>query len=145
MPRVDRAMPKHRSATPLHAAAPAGFTLIEVMVVVTILGLLATLVVQNVVHHAEEARLQKARSDVVTIASAAKLFHAQRGRLPTLAELTTPDAKGDTALEGLLRDPWHHEYRLIPGENQRDHEVRSDGPDGQPGSDDDISSRPPSS
>lgn len=114
------------------------------MVVVTILGLLATLVVQNVVHHAEEARLQKARSDVVTIANAVKLHHAQRGRLPTLAELTAPDAKGDTMLEGLLRDPWEHEYRLLPGNGPRDFEVRSDGPDGQPGSDDDITSRPPS-
>jgi general secretion pathway protein G len=118
----------------------SGFTLVEIMVVVVILGLLATLVVQNVIRHADEARLTKARTDVVAIAQAASLFRAQRGRVPQLADLTARDGDKRPLIADLPRDPWNHDYEIVEGETPGDFVVVSAGPDGAIGSDDDIRS-----
>jgi general secretion pathway protein G len=120
----------------------AGFTLIEIMVVVMILGLLATLVVTSVTDSSDVAREEKARTDVRTLAGAARLYYSQYGRRPAaLADLLEPDAKDRRFLEELPRDPWQHDYVLREGAKPREFEVVSAGQDGQLGSADDISSR----
>ncbi|HLQ38807.1 MAG TPA: type II secretion system protein GspG, partial [Planctomycetota bacterium] len=109
-----------------------GFTLIEVMVVVAILGMLATLVAVNVVPQHANAQLEKARIDLRQIASAAELFRMRQHRLPTLAELGAPDEHGNRALL-LGPDPWGHDYELTAADPLGPVHVRSAGPDGIPG------------
>jgi len=118
-----------------------GFTLVEIMVVVVILGLLATMVAQNVMRAADEARLEKASIDCRQIAGAARMFYAQRGRLPSLAELLAADEKGARYLEEIPRDPWGSDYELRAGDLAGDFEVRSVGKDRCDGGGDDISSK----
>ena len=117
-----------------------GFTLIEIMVVIVILGLLATLVVPNVIGMSDEARIQKAQTDVTAIANAAKIYRSRNARVPTMEDLTTPDEKGFAYLEDVGQDPWDNDYiiREIEGRN---FEVISMGPDGSEGTEDDISSK----
>jgi general secretion pathway protein G len=132
----------HRASHP-RASPGHGFTLIEVMVVVVILGLLATLVVPNVITHTETAKEEKAAADVHTIAGAVRLWHAQHGRFPELAELVRPDGKGKTYLDALSRDPWGGEYVLRIDDGSRTFEVVSAAADRELGSADEISSRTP--
>lgn len=121
----------------------AGFTLIEIMVVILILGLLATVVGPAVLGQSETAKIEKAKSDVLKIHETAELFSIQnKGRVPTMEELVTPDSRtGDTYLRGYTtvpRDPWDNEYRIVAGERRGKFEVQSNGPDGQEGTEDDI-------
>jgi general secretion pathway protein G len=120
-----------------------GFTLIEIMVVIVILGLLATLVVPNVLSMGEDAKKEKARTDVVSIASVAKLYKLNNNKVPTIEDLNTADAKGKTYLENLVKDPWDHDY-VIRELERGNFEVISFGPDGNEGTEDDISSKPAS-
>jgi len=117
-----------------------GFTLIEVMVVVVILGLLATMVTKNVIQQADHAKVQKAAVDCKQIAEAAKLFYLHKGHVPTLEQLRTRDEKGQVCVENLGLDPWDGEYVLRPGEARGELEVRSAGPDRIEGDEDDITS-----
>jgi general secretion pathway protein G len=132
-----------QSRSPTRAARAAGFTLVEIMVVVVILGLLATLVVPNVVSSADEAKETHTATDVRTIAGAVRTYVVKHGRVPELAKLIEPDAKGRTLLESLPRDPWQGEYVLREGPVSGEFEVVSAGPDRTLGTADDISSRPP--
>lgn len=118
-----------------------GFTLIEIMVVVVILGLLATLVVPNVLELGETAKIKKAESDVNAIYQQAKLFKLTNNKSPTMEDLTTPDQKGKTYIENNTKDPWDHDYVIRERERGK-FEVISWGPDGNEGSEDDISSTP---
>jgi len=116
-----------------------GFTLVEIMVVVVILGLLATLVTQNVLGHSDDARIKKAKSDCVTIAGAVELFYVKNSRLPeNIEELTRKDERGNSYLKSYSRDPWDGDYEIQPGENPRDYRVVSAGPDRATGTEDDI-------
>jgi len=118
-----------------------GFTLIEIMVVIVILGLLATLVVPNVIGASEEAKVQKARTDVHNIADAVRMYKIRNNKTPnSIEELTQPDSKGKPFIEDVGKDPWDHEY-VIHDLDRGDFEVISLGPDGNEGTDDDISSK----
>jgi general secretion pathway protein G len=121
--------------------AESGFTLVEIMVVIVILGLLATLVVQNVVGVSDEARVTKAQTDVVTIAGTVKLYRSKKGTLPeNLDVLIQKDEKtGRVWLDSLPKDPWDHDYEIRIGNTPQDWEVVSLGPDGVQ-SEDDITS-----
>ena len=122
--------------------AEAGFTLVEIMVVVVILGLLATLVVQNVMGASDTAREKKALSDVRTIADAVRMYRVKNGKLPdSLDVLATKDEKGGSEIEELPKDPWDHDYILRQGDRPNEFEVISIGPDGSENTDDDISSK----
>jgi general secretion pathway protein G len=131
-----------RHSVPVRAAA-AGFTLVEIMVVIVILGLLATLVVQNVVGASDTARAQTAKSNCVGIANNVRLYRTTKGRLPdNLEVLTSPDEKGKAwYMESLPKDPWDRDYELRQGNTPDDWEVISLGPDGLAGTEDDISNR----
>jgi len=122
--------------------AEAGFTLVEIMVVIVILGLLATLVVQNVVGASDEARAQTAKTNCTNIAGAVRLYRAKKGTLPeTLDALTAKDDKGNSYLEELPKDPWGHDFEIRTGDGPNDWEVISLGPDGAAGTEDDISNK----
>ncbi len=124
------------------ASAEAGFTLVEIMVVVVILGLLATLVAKNVIGASDEAREKKAAADVHSIAEAVAYYRSKTGKLPeSLESLAEKDEKGASELMELSKDPWDHDYVLIPGDRPQDWEVISWGPDGSEGTADDISNK----
>lgn len=121
--------------------AEAGFTLVEIMVVVVILGLLVTMVARNVIGASDEARETKARADISMIAGAVRSFRAKSGKLPeSLEALATKDERGRSELLELSKDPWGNEYQLREGDQRGEWEVVSWGPDGSDGTDDDISS-----
>src|SRR5687767_11638868 len=84
---------------PIPRRDACGFTLIEVLVVIAILGMLATLVATNVIDRQSEALRDKAAIDVRTIADAANLFYVRHRRHPTWAELVTPNANGRPWIE----------------------------------------------
>jgi general secretion pathway protein G len=114
-----------------------GFTLIEILVVIIILGIMAALTVPRIMDRPDQARATAARADVNAIMSGLKLYRLDNGSYPTneqglLALVKKPD-RGDIPrnwkpggyLEKLPQDPWGHDYQYLnPG-------IRSE--DGQPG------------
>ncbi|MBT8131181.1 MAG: type II secretion system major pseudopilin GspG [Gammaproteobacteria bacterium] len=121
-----------------------GFTLIEVMVVVVILGILATLVVPTVMQNVGEARVNKAKSDIRTIQSQLEMFRLHAFRYPTTDEgieaLVSPPSGADAAerwkgpyLPKLPKDPWSRPYLFISPGTHGDTDLYSLGRDGQPG------------
>ena len=106
----------------------AGFTLIEVMVVIVILGVLAALVVPRILSRPDEARVVAAKQDIAVIGQALKLYRLDNQRYPTaeqgLAALVAkpelqpvpPNWKPGGYLERLPKDPWGRPYQyLSPG------------------------------
>lgn len=123
----------------------AGFTLIEVMVVVVILSILATLIVPKILGRPEEARRTKAMLDIQAIGSALQMYRLDNSRYPTTdqgleALVTRPTSdpvpkrwKEGGYLEQLPEDPWGNPYvYLSPGEHG-DYDIVSYGADGFPG------------
>lgn len=125
-----------------------GLTLIEIMVVVVILGLLATLIVANVIGSQASAERTKAEADINGLSNAVKQFRLDQRRYPTkLSELVQKpsDAKKwppGGYIDKLRPDPWGNPYLYAnPGSN---FEIRSLGADGQEGGQEenaDISSK----
>ncbi len=93
----------------------AGFSLIELIVVITIIGILAATVVVNVTGRGDDARIARAKVDIQTISQASSFFKLDHGRWPdTLDELLNPpeDLNNNvkTYLERRPLDPWNQEY-----------------------------------
>jgi len=120
-----------------------GFTLIEIMVVVVILGILAALIAPNVISRIDDAQAVKVQQDLRAIESALKLYRLDNFRYPDTEEgleaLVTPpqdpNARWPTGgyLERLPKDPWDQPYvYLYPG-NQGEIDVYTLGRDGQQG------------
>jgi general secretion pathway protein G len=138
--------------------AQEGFTLIELMIVIVIIGILATLLIPRIMERPEEARRIKAKADIKTIESALKLYKIDTGNYPTTEQgIEALIRKPDTSpvpkkwreggyLEGdaVPKDPWGNPYYYTAsGGAGRDYEIVSYGRDGQPGGtgrDADISS-----
>ena len=121
-------------------AASRGMTLIEILVVLVIIGLIATAVAVNVVGAGEKARVDRAKSDVQRIASeGVEAYKVMRGRFPTTEEgldmLVQEKFLKANSKEGKLMDPWNRPYvYLYPGQDHADgFDVKSYGADGQPG------------
>ncbi len=120
----------------------AGFTLIEIMVVVVILGILAAMVVPKVLDRPDQARATAARQDIAGLMQALKLYRLDQGRYPNqnqgLKALVEKPASGSqdswrAYLERLPNDPWGHPYQYLnPGANG-EIDVFSLGADNQPG------------
>ena len=100
---------------------PGGFTLIELMIVVVILGLLATIIMPKILDRPEQARRVKAKADIRSIQSMLALFKTDTGRFPTTSEglqalVTNPGLK-NYSREGYLErapiDPWGNYYIYI--------------------------------
>lgn len=120
----------------------AGFTLVELLVVLAIIGLLATVVVVNVLPAQSGARIQKAKADLALIEQGLELYRLDAGRYPDpaegLAALTVPTGMG-AALKRLPADPWGRPYNYrMPGQNGRPYDLWSWGSDGEEGGEGDA-------
>ncbi len=115
----------------------AGFTLAELMVVIVIIGLLATLVVPNVVQRLFKAQRTKAMADITSLDNAIELYLIENnGQQPeSLEVLVTQDENGNTYLkqEAVPKDPWGNEYFYEPASPGRKYNILSYGKDGTPG------------
>jgi general secretion pathway protein G len=134
-------------------AEGAGFTLIEIMVVIIILGLLATLIIPNITGYTEKAKREKARADIASLEGALELFKADSGFYPTTEQgldalVIKPSTgripakwmEGGYFKKGVPLDPWGNRYvYFAPGRRGEGYEIVSLGGDGQE-SDDDVSS-----
>lgn len=119
-------------------ASQGGFSLAELMVVIVIIGLLATVVVPNVLGRLFQGQIGKAKADIVAIEHALSQYAVENsGRFPdSLEALITPDANGNTYLdrETVPKDPWGNEYVYEPpGPGQNKAIVKTYGADGVPG------------
>ena len=116
----------------------SGFSLAELMVVIVIIGLLATLVVPRVMRNLFAANIGKAKADIVAIAGAVDQYAIENnGRYPESIEaLVTPDENGFTYLnqQTVPKDPWGQEYVYEPPPPAaHDFRVLTLGSDGVPG------------
>jgi general secretion pathway protein G len=122
-----------------------GFTLLEVMVVVVILGILAALVVPKIMSRPDQARVIAARQDIASLAQALKLYRLDNQRYPSteqgLGALVArpssaplaPNWKPDGYLERLPKDPWGNPYQYLNPGLRGEIDVFSHGADGAPG------------
>ena len=129
---------------PHSASRPArGFTLIELMVVLVIIGVLAALIVPNVLDRADDARATAAKTDVNNLMQALKLYKLDNQRFPTAAQglqslLTKPTTNPvpgnwKTYLDKLPNDPWGRPYQYLNPGIKGEIDVLSFGADGQAG------------
>ncbi len=126
-----------------------GFTLIEIMVVVVILGILAAIVVPKIMGRPEEARIAKAKQDIRSLEAALSLYKLDNYAYPTtdqgldalVTKPTTPPIpphwKDGGYLDRLPMDPWGKPYQYLDPGVHGTIDIWTLGPDGQP-SDDDI-------
>jgi general secretion pathway protein G len=122
-----------------------GFTLIEIMVVVAILGILAALIVPKVIGRSDEARVVAAKQDIGTLMQALKLYRLDNQRYPSTEQglaalLAKPTAaplpanwKTGGYLDRLPRDPWGNPYQYLQPGLHAEVDIFSFGADGQPG------------
>lgn len=126
------------------ATRPArGFTLIEVMVVIVILGVLAALIVPRIMSRPDEARVVAARQDIASVMQALKLYKLDNRRYPTneqgLAALVDRPSAAPSPeswksyLERLPNDPWGTPYQYLNPGLRGEVDVMSLGADGKPG------------
>jgi general secretion pathway protein G len=123
---------------------PAGFTLIELMVVIVILGILATIIMPKILDRPEQARRMKAKVQIRNFQSALALFKTDTGRFPTTSEglqalVNDPGLRGwkqGGYIEGgkVPPDSWGNPYIYIcPGMHGDDYDLESYGKDGEDG------------
>lgn len=120
-----------------------GFTLIEVMVVVVILGILAAVIVPNVIGKDEQARITTTKSSLASIANALEMYRLDNHKYPTTQEgleaLVTKPASAKVFPDGgylksLPNDAWDNPFQYVsPGHGGKNYDIYSFGPDGQEG------------
>lgn len=125
----------------------AGFTLVEIMVVVIIIGLLAGIVVPNVMDNLDKANVQKARADFSAIQTALKLYRIDNFNYPSteqgLEALVSKTSiapvprnfKSGGYLDSLNKDPWGNEYQYMSPADGHEYDIYSLGADGVTGGD----------
>ena len=133
------------SRRPQSSRLQRGFTLIEIMVVVVIMGILAALVVPKLMGRTDDARIIAARQDIATVLQALKLYRLDNQRYPTteqgLQALMTKPSSGPAAdgwkaggyIDKLPKDPWGAPYQYLSPGVKGEVDVFSYGADGQPG------------
>lgn len=133
---------QQKTAMPARAR---GFTLIEIMVVVVIMGVLAALVVPKLMGRTDDARIIAARQDIATIMQGLKLYKLDNMRYPTTEQglqaliskpTSGPEAKGWKTggyLDRLPKDPWGQPYQYLSPGLKGEVDVFSFGADGQAG------------
>jgi general secretion pathway protein G len=130
------------------AARTTGFTLIELLVVIIILAILAAVVIPRVIGRTDDAKVAAATSNVSTFDGEMEKYKLDTGHYPqgdqgmnALINNVENDPKwnGPYIKGSMPNDPWGHPYLYrSPGEHSPDYDIFSAGPDGQPGTGDDI-------
>jgi len=129
------------SAIPRHQQ---GFTLIEIMVVVIIIGILAAIVAPNVIGRVDDAQITKAKAEIANIENAMKFYRLDNFTYPSseqgLEALVTKPAdpniknwKSGGYLERVPKDPWGNPYLYLNPGNQSEIDIYTLGRDGRPG------------
>jgi len=134
-------MKKHTTLHVSRRKLQKGMTLIEVIVVITIIALLTTLVGVAVIYQLDETKIEKAKLDISSIMGALKIYYAKKGNYPStsggLQELVSA-----RVLEKLPKDPWDNAYvYLNEGGNPVIISYGKDGVPGGEGNNADISSK----
>ena len=127
--------------------AQTGFTLIEIMVVVIIIGLLAAVIVPQVINKVDDARMTKAKADIQSLETALTMFRLDNSKYPTtdqglqalVVQPTDPSIRHwrqGGYLQRITKDPWGGEYQYAsPGTHNKDYDLYTLGADAQPGGD----------
>jgi general secretion pathway protein G len=123
--------------------ASRGFTLLELMVVIVIIGVLAALIAPKVLENVDKAKITAAQADISSLMNALKMYKLDNGRYPSsdqgLQALATKPTTGTipgnwrSYLDKLPDDPWHHPYQYANPGVHGEIDVFSFGADGQPG------------
>ena len=123
----------------------AGFTLIEIMVVIVILGLLAALVVPKLIGRTEEAKKTQARVQIKHVQQALELFKLDNGFFPTTEQglealVRVPESgripknyRKDAYMDRVPKDPWGEPYVYVSPGQHGDYDISSHGADGVEG------------
>jgi general secretion pathway protein G len=127
------------------ARRPRGFTLIEIMVVIVIIGLLAAFIVPAVIGKVDEAKVSKTKGDIQALEAALAIFYLDNSKYPTTEQglkalVVQPNDpsirhwKPGGYLDRVSKDPWGNDYQYaFPGQHGKAYDVYSLGADGQPG------------
>jgi len=122
-----------------------GFTLIEIMVVVIIIGLLAAVIVPTVISKVDEAKVAKAKADIQALETALTEFRLDNSKFPTseqgltslITQPTDPSIKHwrpGGYIQRVSKDPWGNDYQYVyPGTHGKEYDLFSYGADGAPG------------
>ena len=133
-----------------HAIRPQGFTLIEVMVVLLIIGIMASMVAPQILGNQEEAQLKKAAVDIQQLESALEMYKLSNNMFPTTEQglealVSAPSIepvprnyRNEGYIRRLPEDPWGNPYQLLSPGEMGTIDVFSNGPDREPGTEDDI-------
>ena len=117
----------------------AGFTLVELLVVVAILGILGTIAVQNVTGHIAKARITAAEQGVAAIKEACATYYLQNKKMPDNVDALCEGDEPILDSDKYIYDPWDNKYEIEKkGKNRI--VVISYGEDGQKGTEDDVRS-----
>lgn len=122
--------------------AAGGFSLIELLVVLVILGIIASLVVPNMLGRLTSAKVKAAQAQITQLSSAIDAYYLDNGELPDeLRDLVEEPAdatfwSGPYVKESLLQDPWNRKWEYkVPGDKGRMYDLYSLGADNSPGGD----------
>ena len=117
-----------------------GFTLIEILVVVAIIGMLGAVAVPAYMSYLKDARIETTRALIKNVELAAQSYNMKFGKYPdSLDVLKEPKEEGDDPwLDGETVDPWGNDLIYEKQDKKRRPRITSWGPDGEEGGDDDI-------